>query len=75
MQRAGLKPDVVSYSLLIKAYGKARREEEALAVFEEMLDVGVRSFSVTISLHEKCRHSFVVQLRVFGDLPQSSLNF
>jgi len=43
MQRAGLKPDVVSYSLLIKAYGKARREEEALAVFEEMLDAGVRS--------------------------------
>ncbi|KAL6659432.1 hypothetical protein ACP70R_003472 [Stipagrostis hirtigluma subsp. patula] len=42
MQRAGLKPDVVSYSLLIKAYGKARREEEALAVFEEMLDAGVR---------------------------------
>ncbi|CAO2187292.1 unnamed protein product [Urochloa humidicola] len=42
MQRAGLKPDVVSYSLLIKAYGKARREEEALAVFEEMLDAGIR---------------------------------
>jgi len=48
MQRAGLKPDVVSYSLLIKAYGKARREEEALAVFEEMLDAGVRSFSITV---------------------------
>ncbi|KAL5230790.1 hypothetical protein ABZP36_029566 [Zizania latifolia] len=42
MQRSGLTPDVVSYSLLIKAYGKARREEEALAVFEEMLDAGVR---------------------------------
>lgn len=42
MQRAGLKPDVVSYALLINAYGKARREEEALAVFEEMLDAGVR---------------------------------
>lgn len=42
MQRAGLKPDVVSYSLLIKAYGKARREEEASAVFEEMLDAGIR---------------------------------
>ncbi|XP_072970818.1 pentatricopeptide repeat-containing protein At3g59040 [Typha angustifolia] len=42
MQRAGLKPDVVSYTLLISAYGKARREEEALAVFEEMLDAGVR---------------------------------
>ena len=42
MQRAGLKPDVVSYALLIKAYGKARREEEALAVFEEMLDAGIR---------------------------------
>uniref|UniRef100_A0A0E0LS43 PROP1-like PPR domain-containing protein n=1 Tax=Oryza punctata TaxID=4537 RepID=A0A0E0LS43_ORYPU len=41
MQRTGLKPDVVSYSLLIKAYGKARREEEALAVFEEMLDAGI----------------------------------
>ncbi|CAI9089888.1 OLC1v1024539C1 [Oldenlandia corymbosa var. corymbosa] len=42
MQRAKIKPDVVSYALLIKAYGKARREEEALAVFEEMLDAGVR---------------------------------
>ncbi|KAL9690643.1 hypothetical protein QQ045_011049 [Rhodiola kirilowii] len=42
MQRAGLQPDVVSYASLIKAYGKARREEEALAVFEEMLDAGVR---------------------------------
>lgn len=42
MQRAGLRPDVVSYALLINAYGKARREEEALAVFEEMLDAGVR---------------------------------
>lgn len=42
MQRAGLKPDVVSYALLINAYGKARREEEALAVFEEMLDAGIR---------------------------------
>ncbi|PIA34790.1 hypothetical protein AQUCO_03700217v1 [Aquilegia coerulea] len=42
MQRAGLRPDVVSYALLIKAYGKARRIDEALAVFEEMLDAGVR---------------------------------
>lgn len=42
MQRAGLRPDVVSYALLISAYGKARREEEALAVFEEMLDAGIR---------------------------------
>lgn len=42
MQRAGLRPDVVSYALLINAYGKARREDEALAVFEEMLDAGVR---------------------------------
>lgn len=42
MQRAGLQPDVVTYALLINAYGKARREEEALAVFEEMLDAGVR---------------------------------
>ncbi|RWW10383.1 hypothetical protein GW17_00026077 [Ensete ventricosum] len=42
MQRAGVKPDVVSYALLISAYGKARREQEALAVFEEMLDAGVR---------------------------------
>lgn len=42
MQRAGLQPDVVSYALLIKAYGRARREDEALAVFEDMLDAGVR---------------------------------
>ncbi|XVF58492.1 hypothetical protein PTKIN_Ptkin07bG0070300 [Pterospermum kingtungense] len=42
MQRAGLQPDVVSYASLINAYGKARREEEALAVFEEMLDAGIR---------------------------------
>lgn len=42
MQRTGIKPDVISYALLVSAYGKARREEEALAVFEEMLDAGVR---------------------------------
>ncbi|KAF5744056.1 hypothetical protein HS088_TW08G00648 [Tripterygium wilfordii] len=42
MQRAGLRPDVVSYASLINAYGKARREDEALAVFEEMLDAKVR---------------------------------
>lgn len=50
MQRAGLRPDVVSYALLINAYGKARREEEALAVFEEMLDAGVRYLD-NISCH------------------------
>uniref|UniRef100_A0A1D1YGG3 Pentatricopeptide repeat-containing protein At3g59040 n=1 Tax=Anthurium amnicola TaxID=1678845 RepID=A0A1D1YGG3_9ARAE len=42
MQRAGIQPDVVSYALLISAYGKAWRDDEALAVFEEMLDAGVR---------------------------------
>lgn len=42
MTRDGLRPDVVSYASLINAYGKARREGEALAVFEEMLDAGVR---------------------------------
>lgn len=52
MQRAGLKPDVVSYALLINAYGKARREEEALAVFEEMLDAGVRC--VTLNYSDTC---------------------
>lgn len=46
MHRAGVRPDVVSYALLISAYGKARREEEALAVFEEMLDAGVRYFNL-----------------------------
>lgn len=48
MQRAGIRPDVVSYALLINAYGKARREEEALAVFEEMLDAGVRSVLINL---------------------------
>ena len=42
MHRADIIPDVVSYALLVNAYGKARKEEEALAVFEEMLDAGVR---------------------------------
>ncbi|KAF3325687.1 pentatricopeptide repeat-containing protein [Carex littledalei] len=41
MHRSGANPDVLSYSILIRAYGKARRESEALAVFEEMLDAGV----------------------------------
>lgn len=48
MQRSGLRPDVVSYALLINAYGKARREEEALAVFEEMLDAGIRFVQLKI---------------------------
>eukprot|EP00268_Persea_americana_P029358 TRINITY_DN2839_c0_g1_i1.p1 TRINITY_DN2839_c0_g1~~TRINITY_DN2839_c0_g1_i1.p1 ORF type:complete len:593 (-),score=133.60 TRINITY_DN2839_c0_g1_i1:267-2045(-) len=42
MQRADIQPDVVSYTFLIRAYAKARREDEALAVFEEMLDASVR---------------------------------
>lgn len=57
MQRAGIQPDVVSYALLISAYGKGRREEEALAVFEEMLDAGVRCVGTFISsfvLHGTC---------------------
>ncbi|KAI3694698.1 hypothetical protein L1987_77667 [Smallanthus sonchifolius] len=33
MQKSKVKPDVVSYALLISAYGNARREEEALALF------------------------------------------
>ncbi len=49
MQRAGLQPDVVSYALLINAYGKARREEEALAVFEETLDTGVKYVDIFIT--------------------------
>lgn len=48
MQRAGVNPDVTSYSLLIRAYGKARREDEALAVFKEMLDAGVRCGDTSI---------------------------
>lgn len=55
MQRAGLRPDVVSYALLINAYGKARREEEALAVFEEMLDAGVRSVDIMFLLIQHLR--------------------
>nr|AYM00971.1 pentatricopeptide repeat protein [Salvia miltiorrhiza] len=50
MQRSIIRPDVVSYALLINAYGKARREEEALAVFEEMLDAGVRCDSLCFRL-------------------------
>ncbi|XP_051126118.1 pentatricopeptide repeat-containing protein At3g59040 [Andrographis paniculata] len=42
MARDDIQPDVVSYALLVNAYGKARREEEALAAFEEMLDTGIR---------------------------------
>ncbi|KAI0491475.1 hypothetical protein KFK09_025735 [Dendrobium nobile] len=42
MQRSGIRPDAVSYTLLISAYGKVRREDEALAVFEEMVNAGVR---------------------------------
>lgn len=54
MQRAGIRPDVVSYALLINAYGKARREEEALAVFEEMLDAGVRCDSLSFCNFKLC---------------------
>ncbi|KAH7654322.1 TPR-like protein [Dioscorea alata] len=58
MQRAGLRPDVVSYALLIKAYGNARREDEALAVFEEMLDAGVRptrqAYNILLDAFARC---------------------
>ena len=48
MQRADIQPDVVSYTFLIRAYAKARREDEALAVFEEMLDASVRCVDAVI---------------------------
>ena len=60
MQRAGLKPDVVSYSLLIKAYGKARREDEALAVFEEMLDAGIRFDLISIRCDLRIVHCWLL---------------
>lgn len=58
MQRSGIQPDVVSYALLIKAYGRARREEEALSVFEEMLDAGVRSVFLDFSFLASNSYSF-----------------
>ena len=58
MQRAKVQPDVISYALLIKAYGKARREEEALAVFEEMLDAGVRFVIAFLQIFVKIRNFF-----------------
>nr|GEV95763.1 hypothetical protein [Tanacetum cinerariifolium] len=48
MQRAKVKSNVVIYALLISAYGKGRKEEEAMAVFEEMLDAGVRMMNATM---------------------------
>jgi pentatricopeptide repeat protein len=42
MQAAKLKPDVITYTGLINAYSKARRVEEAQAVFREMVASGVR---------------------------------
>lgn len=60
MQRSGIQPDVVSYALLIKAYGRARREEEALSVFEEMLDAGVRLVSMAEEYAEWFSFGFVI---------------
>eukprot|EP00252_Welwitschia_mirabilis_P022042 TRINITY_DN5831_c0_g1_i1.p1 TRINITY_DN5831_c0_g1~~TRINITY_DN5831_c0_g1_i1.p1 ORF type:complete len:360 (-),score=59.53 TRINITY_DN5831_c0_g1_i1:43-1122(-) len=40
--RSGLRPDVVSYTQLISSYGKARQEELAQAVFDEMIEAGVK---------------------------------
>lgn len=59
MQRDGLRPDVVSYALLISAYGKARREEEALAVFEEMLDAGVRCVKLVTGFRTELHNLFI----------------
>lgn len=64
MQRAGIRPDVVSYALLISAYGKARREEEALAVFEEMLDAGVRSNSLMFLQYYIMVLKFEIEIRL-----------
>ena len=36
----------MSSASLISVYGKARREEEALAVFEEMFDAGVKYLTI-----------------------------
>lgn len=64
MQRASIRPDVVSYALLISAYGKARREEEALAVFEEMLDAGVRSDSLMFLQYYIMVLKFEIEIRL-----------
>ena len=42
MQLANIKPDVVTYTGLIKVYAKARRVEEAQELFREMVASGVR---------------------------------
>ncbi|XP_057865110.1 pentatricopeptide repeat-containing protein At3g59040 isoform X2 [Cryptomeria japonica] len=58
LQHAGFRPDVVSYTQLISAYGKARREESAQAVFDEMVDAGVRptrkAYNVLLDAYAKC---------------------
>lgn len=42
MQLANIKPDVITYTGLIKVYAKARRVEEAQEIFREMVAAGVR---------------------------------
>jgi len=67
MQRAGLKPDVLSYALLINAYGKARREEEALAGFYEMLDASVRCFISLLS--SASSHTILITFNISRHFP------
>lgn len=73
MQRSGLRPDVVSYTLLISAYGKARKEDEALAVFEEMLNAGVRCLLFLLLCDFTCGDFFVLIIHHYSYLgPESN---
>ena len=61
MQLANIKPDVVTYTGLIKVYAKARRVEEAQELFREMVASGVRcalEISGLVVLCSRCKTLF-----------------
>ncbi|CAI7746061.1 unnamed protein product [Closterium sp. NIES-53] len=47
MQAAGMRPDVVTYTALMSAYGRAGRAEEAQAVFRDMVMCRIRPTGIS----------------------------
>ncbi|KAK3211109.1 hypothetical protein Dsin_015815, partial [Dipteronia sinensis] len=42
MEKRGVRPNIVTYNVLIDVYGKKRKLEEAKLLFKEMKNIGVR---------------------------------
>ncbi|XP_059647705.1 putative pentatricopeptide repeat-containing protein At3g18840 [Cornus florida] len=62
-KRVGAYRDAILYNVMIAGYAHHGCEKEAILLFEEMLDSGIRPDAVTfVALLSVCRHSGLVEL-------------